>query len=54
VKNEKATNKNALPTTSGLASCGVYARRKFSGNLKVYRPSELLRSPARPPSRRPL
>ena len=39
-------------TTSGLASVGVYARGKFSGNLKVYRPSEFLCSPARTPSRR--
>jgi len=37
-----------------LASCGVYARGKFSGNLKVCRPSELLRSPARTPSRQPI
>ena len=44
--------KDTLPTTSGLASCGVYARGKFSGNLKVSCPSELLRSPARTPSRR--
>ena len=42
---------NALPPTNGWVSCGVYARGKFSGNLKVYRPSELLRSPARTPSR---
>ena len=34
-----------------MASVGVYARGKFSGNLKVYRPSEFLRSPARTPSR---
>ena len=40
--------------TNGLASCGVYARGKFCGNLKVCRPSELLRSPARTPSRQPL
>ena len=40
--------------TSGLASCGVYARGKFCGKLKVYRPFELLCSPARTPSRRPL
>ena len=32
----------------------MYARRKFCGNLKVCRPSELLRSPARTPSRQPL
>ena len=38
-------------TTSGLASVGVYARGKFRGNLKVCPPFELLRSPARPPSR---
>ena len=31
--------------TSGLASCGVYARGKFCGNLKVCRPCELLCSP---------
>ena len=42
------------PPTNGLASCGVSARRKFCGNLKVCRPSELLRSPARTPSRQPL
>jgi hypothetical protein len=30
-----------------VASVGVYARGKFCGNLKVLRPSELLRSPAR-------
>ena len=42
------------PLTSGLASVGVYARGKFCGNLKVYRPSEHLRSPARTPSRQPL
>ena len=42
------------PPTNGLASCGVYARRKFCGNLKFYRPSEHLRSPARTPSRQPL
>ena len=40
--------------TNGLASCGVYTRGKFCGNLKVYRPSKLLRSPARTPSRQPL
>jgi len=40
--------------TSGLASCGVSARGKFSRNLKVCRPSELLCSPARPPSRQPM
>jgi len=32
----------------------VCARGKFCGNLKVCRPSELLRSPARTPSRQPL
>ena len=42
---------NKLPTTSGLASVGVYSRGKFSWNLKVCRPFELLRSPARTPSR---
>ena len=47
------TNKRQLPT-SGLASVGVYARGKFCGNLKVCRPFELLRSPARTPSRQPL
>ena len=44
--------KEKLPITSGLASVGVYARGKFSGNLKVCRPSELLCSPVRTPSRR--
>jgi hypothetical protein len=39
---------------SGLASVGGYVRGKFCGNLKVCRPFELLRSPARPPSRQPL
>ena len=47
-------NINAERPTNGLASCGVYARGKFCGNLKVYRPCELLRSPAQKPSRRPL
>ena len=42
------------PPTNGLASCGVSARGKFCGDLKVLRPSELLRSPARTPSRQPL
>jgi len=42
------------PPTNGLASVGVYARGKFCGNFKVLRPSELLRSPARTPSRQPL
>ena len=37
--------------TSGLASVEVSARGKFCGNLKVCRPSEHLRSPARTPSR---
>ena len=32
-------NNNGLHTTSGLASVGVYARGKFSRNLKVCRPS---------------
>ena len=41
-------------TTDGLASVGVYARGKFCGNLEVCRPSELLHSPARTPSRQPL
>ena len=45
---------NAERTTSGLASVGVYVRGKFSGNLKVCRPSELLCSPARTPSCRPM
>ena len=40
-----------LQVTNGLASCGVSARRKFCVNLKVYRPSELLSSPARTQSR---
>jgi len=39
--------------TNGLVSCGVSARRKFCGNLKVSRPFELLCSPARTPSRQP-
>jgi len=42
------------PPTNGLASGGVSARGKFCGNLKVCCPSELLRSPARTPSRQPL
>ena len=42
------------PPTNGLASVGVYARRKFCENLKISCPSELLRSPARTPSRQPL
>ena len=46
-------NKCQQPT-NGLASCGVYARGKFCGNLKVCRPSELLCSPARTPSRQPI
>ena len=33
---------------------GLYSRGKLCGNLKVCRPSELLRSPARTPSRQPL
>jgi len=28
-------NNNGLHTTSGLASVGVYARGKFSGNLNI-------------------
>ena len=43
-------NEKTLPTTSGLASVGMYARGKFCWNLKIYRPFELLRSPARTPS----
>ena len=46
--------KKCQQPTSGLASVGVYARGKFRGNLKVCRPSEFLRSPARTPSRQPL
>ena len=38
-------DKNAQQITNGLASVGVYARGKFSGNLKVYRPFELSCSP---------
>jgi hypothetical protein len=30
----------ALPTTRGFALGGVYARRKFCGELNVYRPLE--------------
>ena len=45
---------NAERPTNGLASCGVSARGKFCGNLKVSCPSEHLRSPARTPSRQPL
>ena len=52
-ENQNMKNKRQ-PLTNGLASCGVYARGKFCGNLKVCRPSELLRSPARTPSRQPL
>jgi len=36
-----------------FAQGGVYARGKFCVNLKVFRPSELLCSPARTPSRQP-
>jgi len=46
--------KNTTNPTNGLVSVGVYARGKFCGNLKVSCPSELLHSPARTPSRRPL
>jgi len=31
---------NALPITNDFTQAGVYARRKFSGNLEVYRPCE--------------
>ena len=51
-KNNKIDKRQ--PPTNGLASCGVSARGKFCGNLKVCRPSELLCSPARTPSRQPL
>ena len=51
---KRKIKEKAEPLTNGLASCGVYARGKFSGNLKVLRPCELLCSPARTPSRQPL
>ena len=31
--------------TSGFTQAGVYARRKFCGNLEVYRPPEPLWNP---------
>jgi len=33
---------NALPITNDFTQAGVYAHRKFSGNLEVYRPPETL------------
>jgi len=36
---------NALPTTSGFTQAGVYSRRKFCGNLEIYRPPEPLWNP---------
>jgi len=48
---KQATTPNSQQTA--VASCGVYAHRKFCGNFKVLRPFELLCSPARTPSRQP-
>ena len=42
-----------LPPTNGLASCGVYARGKFCGNLKVLSPVRAFVFPrpnAKPPT----
>ena len=54
VVSKRNDKQKAERPTNGLASVGVYARGKFCGNLKICRPSELLRSPARTPSRQPL
>ena len=44
---------HCLTTVGGLVSVGVYARRKFSWNLKVLRPSVVfLRPNAKPPTER--
>ena len=51
ITNDK--NKKDLPVTNGLASCGVYARRKFCGNLKVLLPVRAFAFPrpnAKPPT----
>jgi len=37
--------KNAQPLTSGFTQAGVYARRRFCGNLEVHRPPEPLWNP---------
>ena len=37
--------KTRLPLTSGFTQAGVYARRQFCGDLKVYRPPEPLWNP---------
>ena len=34
-----------LPLTSGFTQAGVYARRKFCGNLEICRPPEPLWNP---------
>ena len=45
-------NGNTLTVNKRFCVSGVSVRGKFRGNLKVCRPSELLCSPARTPSRR--
>jgi len=37
--------KNGRRLTSGFTQAGVYARRKFCGDLEVYRPPEPLWNP---------
>ena len=41
---KKSVEKN-LHTTSGFTQAGVYARRQFCADLKVYRPPEPLWNP---------
>ena len=45
IKEKRTEARKKLPTTSGFTQAGVYARRQFCGNLKVYRPPEPLWNP---------